>query len=634
MKQFRMNRQNGVATVLILLLTGLSLTGIVYGTMFYIRGTQEGVKTTHSATQAQIRAWTGVEVTRKFLEQFGEDRALSLTSGYALSVTGLSGVKMVVDQVNTTAKTITMNITGCSNADNPVCAGGNGTQTGSTSTIQAVFSVNGTSSTTTPNQLDDVLNFKGDVIANGGIDFRGGNNNVTVRVDGNFTSSSGLQGINSLYSTGNINISGGGLGANSVMASNKDINLTASGTYGSVNAMGNVLLTGSVSAVSIKTNGIFVSKTTATIPSVQAIGNVEIIDGWPEYGQIKTKGNLLQTAGVINELFAEGNIDQTGDNRKINNGTIGGRIIQSTYANVNIVPGYSVDIAPLTKISLTDFRVDTNLLKSSANYAFEIDAQGNKIVTVSNVNGISNGVYYLVSGIQFNGTPINDYLCTSAQPTIVSECIKKIGDGQSEWNPFITYSSSNKEWELNGKTLAPGVAWFDGNLKINNGTYYNTFLATLDISTAGAANISSLTKGGYANVCIDKNNKLSRSIYPTNYCNLTNSNLTEDALGNTAMMAGSYTNDVFKGGNINLGSSNEIYGNVIAGNLLKTGGDTTIYGRVSTSNQSQGTESNTLIGKTTIDISNESTTGNQVNTGGNTGTSSTPSSTILWTRYI
>jgi hypothetical protein len=637
MKKIRMNRQNGVATVLILILTGLSLTGIVYGTMFYIRGTQESVKTTHSATQAQIRAWTGVEVTRKFLEQFGEDRALSLTSGYALSVTGLSGVKMVVDQVNTTAKTITMNITGCSNADNPVCAGGNGTQTGSTSTIQAVFSVNGTSSTTTPSQLNDVLNFKGDVIANGGIAFRGGSNNVTVRVDGNFTSSSGLDGINTLYSTRNITLSGGGLGSNSLMAANGNITLTASGSYGSVNAMGNVSINGSVSAVSIKSNGTTTLGSSSRIPLVQSIGDVTI-NGWTTYDAIQTKGNVFHNAGTVTSLQAEGNITQNGWISVVN-GTIGGRYITPSGNTNNIVSvnGYQVNIQPLTEITLTDYHVDTNLLKNSANYAFEIDSNGNRIVTVKDVSGISNGTYFHVVDRTIAGTKYNDYLCTVAAPTLANQCLKKIGRGfDAVQNALISYNSTNKQWRLNGQMLAPGVAWFDGNLEVASGTYYNTFLATYNISTAGASRPYSINSAGYANVCTQVN---FTSTYPTNYCNLSTNSLIDDAMGNSAMIAGSYepgqsTPEYFRGGNINLGASSVVYGNVIAGNILTTGGSTTIYGRVSTSNQSQGTNSNTLGGSTTIDISNESTTGNQVNTGGNTGTSSTPSSTILWTRYI
>jgi len=483
MKQFRMNRQNGVATVLILLLTGLSLTGIVYGTMFYIRGTQEGVKTTHTATQAQIRAWTGVEIARKFFEQFGEARSLNLTRGFVLSVNGISGVRMVVDHVDSATKTIRMNITGCSSTDNLVCNGGTGNITGATSTIQVVYSVSGNAAPSVPNQLNDVLNFKGDVVANGGITFRGGTDNVTIRVDGSFTTNSGgLDGINTLYATGDINLSGGGLLSNSMLASNRNINLTASGDYGTVNAMGNVFVNGGVSAVSIKSNGTTTLSSSGAIASVQSIGNVTI-NGWPQrgqtYGQIKTKGSIFQNAGPITDIRAEGNITQTNSN--VVDAIIGGNIIKKNNSNNNNIEvrnGYTVDISPLTEISLTDYRVDTNLLKSAANYVFEIDANGNKIVTIRDINGINNGTYYLVSDKSVGNTTYNDHLCIAANPTNTNQCIIKIGKGFSDNKTLISYDSNTKKWTLNGKMLAPGVAWFDGNLEIGSGIYYNTFLAT------------------------------------------------------------------------------------------------------------------------------------------------------------
>jgi len=110
-------------------------------------------------------------------------------------------------------------------------------------------------------------------------------------------------------------------------------------------------------------------------------------------------------------------------------------------------------------------------------------------------------------------------------------------------------------------------------------------------------------------------------------------------MGNTALMAGSYETGYtdaahFRGGNINLEASNVIFGNVIAGNLLTTGGSTTIYGRVATSRQS-GEGINTLKGSTTIDLSRESGTGNQINTGNqNNNNNATPRTKIMWTRYI
>lgn len=64
--------QRGIATVLIVLLTGTALSAAALGTMYRIRGAQEQSVALHAQTQAQIRAWTGAEMLRRHLDGLRE----------------------------------------------------------------------------------------------------------------------------------------------------------------------------------------------------------------------------------------------------------------------------------------------------------------------------------------------------------------------------------------------------------------------------------------------------------------------------------------------------------------------------------------------------------------------------------
>ena len=67
----------GIATVLILLLVGLSLSAAVFGTAHYIRSQQQQDVAAHAQTQAQMKAWTGAELVRQYLQQLQDSGQLA-----------------------------------------------------------------------------------------------------------------------------------------------------------------------------------------------------------------------------------------------------------------------------------------------------------------------------------------------------------------------------------------------------------------------------------------------------------------------------------------------------------------------------------------------------------------------------
>ncbi|MBM3117414.1 hypothetical protein [Jeongeupia naejangsanensis] len=207
--------QRGIATILILLLTGLSLTAAVLGTVYYVRGTQEQGVSAHAMTQAQVKAWTGVEVVKTYLTNLDaagvKTLAAATTSApLSLTLTGLDGVAAkVVGSDSTTAPTqLTVEVTGTT-AD--------GTRAKSTSTVKVVYSVTAGSAggSQTCGQLPkDALVFNGDV------SYTGGNMDIvtseslldSVAVSGFLSISHGTKANASVCAKGDISISGGGIG--------------------------------------------------------------------------------------------------------------------------------------------------------------------------------------------------------------------------------------------------------------------------------------------------------------------------------------------------------------------------------------------------------------------------------------
>ncbi|BCL89988.1 hypothetical protein [Ralstonia pseudosolanacearum] len=128
-------------------------------------------------------------------------------------------------------------------------------------------------------------------------------------------------------------------------------------------------------------------------------------------------------------------------------------------------------------------------------------------VTVSNVNSIPNGTYYLTGS---GGN--QDWLCTTKSYN-ANQCVAKICKGFSDYNTCFSYF--NGTWSTNGATMAPGVVWFHGDLSLGVGTYENTVIATGNLSTSGSTVVHAPNYGGLSGQC---NNTAFPALYPTNFC--------------------------------------------------------------------------------------------------------------------
>lgn len=492
---------------------------------------------------------------------------------------------------------------------NALCATGN-------IAVTSAISVNRVCSRGTVT-LGGAANIAQDISAMGNVVLSGGATSATtVNTNGNVTISGGSATASVVNAKGNVEVSGGSARVTSVLNSEGNVNWTSSRGANTINANGTVIYTAPNSSTTINSGSNVTLSGNGAVQTLNALGNV-------------TLSGTNASTGVFGNLRGQGNI-VFGNKPTIGNGQVKGTLSRTPAAGQNVVSNASLVVA-YTPVSLAAVNpniqsaasVDVYVLKDAANYVFEIDSSGKRKVTVRNVSGITDGSYFLGDYDQRWDVPSlargnKDYLCTAVNSsgvcTLPATPYRTLCQGYSNSNGCFAYSSSTRTWTISGQSMAPGSAWFSGSLVVSNGTYINTFLSTGSISTSGSLKVFSPNYAGYTPVCTDSRGaspygitvdyRLS-GLYPTDLC--VSGAYAPSALGNTALIAGGYGSPgVYSGGDISVGSSNTIYGNVVAGGLLGTTGNTTIVGAVQVANlaNAAGTGTTNWGGRTTIDLTN------------------------------
>lgn len=709
--------QRGFAAVLMMLLTGVAVTGAVLGTASSLRGTQEQQLAVHAQTRAQLRAWTGVEALRTW---FGELSAQELenlaqsTKPAAISLVGLDGVQASLtgpvagtepDENGRHRFTVLVSGSGAGShstvevvieaggADDPPVTGGNHstgginavtirrdlrltghinitgnlasnitvegdvTMSGTVTGVERICTVkdeNGNGGDLTINSAINVAN----VCADGTLTLTGGASADTVEATGDVLLSGGAaSSIGSILSNQNVRLTGGSASAQIIRA-HGDVQVSGgNATAGSIETLGNVSWTSTNSApTTIRSSGNVTYSGNNASTSIEAGGNVSLTGGG-NAGTVKTKGNTTITSywgqGIQTRLDGEGNLTCNNGN-VVAAGRIGGTKSCNDAANVQQSAGYQVNLAPIDvpeyiPESVPPILIDVYPLRATANYVFEVDSANRRMVTVHDVHDIPDGTYYLVSYGWMNNRGNEDFLCRTLKPN--GKCDdpatpwKTICEGYSTSNSCFGYN--NGTWTLAGKSMAPGLAWFDGNLNLSNGVYFNTFLATGNITTGGSMKTYSVNYAGKNVVCNNDRSEFGltgpadfNGLYPLTSCQ--NGQFQPAQIGNTALVAGGYLNGTFRGGDISLGASNNIFGSVLAGNTLKTSGSTSVTGQIVVAAQSPTATETVWSGSTTVHMSTEredfDPTDNpfEEDEEADTGTGEAPEGSlvrVLWTRY-
>ena len=97
------NKQQGVATILIVLLVGIALTATTLGVVHTVQSTQNKQVSAHAVTNAQGAAWMLTEATRNYLSQLNSTELTSLSGNIALG----AGIPSDLSGSTITVKTVT-----------------------------------------------------------------------------------------------------------------------------------------------------------------------------------------------------------------------------------------------------------------------------------------------------------------------------------------------------------------------------------------------------------------------------------------------------------------------------------------------------------------------------------------------
>ncbi|MEN1957655.1 hypothetical protein [Luteimonas changyuni] len=452
--------------------------------------------------------------------------------------------------------------------------------------------------------------------ANGPVLFTGGAGDLVESKTGVTVTGGGVN-ITSVRSEGPVNWTGGGGGANRVHANGR-VDYSGGNRSTVLRSRAAVALpAGEVSEVAA--NGRVTHGAYGKVGSITAIGDVDM--GKAGAGRVRTQGTTRVSGyGGIDALEGQRDLVVSGwvSIAGVIGGAVSGNGRDSVAKTVRVQPGYTVPIAPVEPVVVDEVpevvmpssQVDAWPLRELANYVFEVVGDQRR-VTVANVAGIPDGQYVLgIKAVSKQRYP--DWLCRNEDldrtSGVCSVPVATICQGYSPQNGCI--GGSGGRWEINGKSMARGVAWFDGDLTVGNGVYVNTFIATGNIATSGSHRNMSPNYAGFAVSCANATPPGGSAapdfaqLVPVNLCNLAGGTMTGAPVANIAYLAGGTApgSGGFSGGDITLGASTRADGSVLAGNVLTTGGSTTISGAIVSAAQGGGSDVS-MGGSTTLDLS-------------------------------
>ena len=662
-------RQRGAVTVLTALLVGLAVMASTFAVVQYVSTSQDQSLTTHSQTQAQMNAWLGAEVVRQYLANLSapqrdslltavqsgpaEGTELTLSSGadkIAAKLMNTSTASIFVAQITgTTAvgskaqSTVTLDVrysvVYSGSLPNPTTALTAGMNTNLSGSVQVI---GGTSAQKT-------LSIDGDLVSSGysitGVETLNGTGTVSLDSAGAYGTVNSncdvvfVQGASALIVNARRHICGSGSARVSTQATaNGSINLATTGN-GGLSAIGGATFTDTCSATGTAADA--ATNTAATCPGPIYAG-VDLYTSSNSGGAttVTTKANVYIGSGSIGTLWAGKDLIVTGNSSPTISGKVGGTIT-GTLNKDNLTTGQDgPSITPVSKVVVpTSTPFNANDYRTSANYAFYVS--GTKLlVDVKNVNGVTDGTY-LLGDPSTNGNAGYDYICATTNTACNGQnrdmnvcatgngCIKQSGTG----------------WRVD-KELQPGVVWFDDDLTVNNGPYYNTFVTTGNVTTTGTHSVYALNYAGYSGnagyapsgICTTAGGTAITN-YPKNFCvNGAFESSAASGLGRYAYAAGSFTGTYaaakYVGGNVTFAGGSNVYGYVLAGNGITTDGNVTVYGYLVTQGLKgkQSSNASSFGGKTVIDLTKMPSTLYDPDPGNQGGSGTTV--TILSTRYL
>lgn len=467
---------------------------------------------------------------------------------------------------------------------------------------------------------------------------RSGASHGVITAGGNVTNNNGGTITSSINAVGDVVLANTGMSTGTVYSQGK-LTVSASSNIKQAYVVGDVTANGGT--LSNLHGGRNVVLNSVTTTRIDAVGNIICDQSYIEYPQ-------LNAGGTITKCQPSWDSKSPRPNHKPN------QLITAPVVNIDLMD-------ELPEVKLDRPVINAWALRGQANYAIEV-IDGHLMVTVRDVNGVPNDTYYLKPKKATAGNnSAREFLCSGLDNNgDCSEPVAPFCSGQSTQNKCFEFVPGDGESRdmitVLGLRLPPGVVWVKGDLHIQNGVYYNTFIVTGDLTTGGSLKVYALNfAAAYKESRLDAVRKdavcknqfatpdaLFAGQYPSNFCS--NGNFTSKAIGNIGFLAGGYNPDEntsgntnYSGGKITLGSSNYIYGTVLAGNILKTGGQTYIAGYVSAAGLEQDPDAVNELGQSTeVDLTDtpEGYKPNEIPDMDESSSGTASAATVLWSRYL
>ncbi|MEH6389020.1 MAG: hypothetical protein V7772_14230 [Pseudomonas profundi] len=595
---FAARKQHGIATILTVVLLGLSLASATLVGVSHLRSSQELSTSLHAQTMAQKRAWLAADAFGDFLTQVIQDQAdwqtfdeAARTQPASLQMGGLDGVALRLasyDDTLPSARTLSLHIT---------ATAAQGSRAAASTTLEAVYQITppGVTEGEGPQpdrrviQFRDGLNISGDLRV---LTLPGESYQITVDGDVNLGGLS-AGGIDVIRSTRSIRFVGGSSTDFREMHANCDVQLS-NGAFSveTVKATRNACLANTINSQSIVANG-SVEVTGGVHGDIRALANkpagvaqcaagaAQLCAITPTFGvrtrpsprlaNIYSRNHVEFNSSVsVGRVQAEGDLIIEGCSPDWTTATYGGSFANNPACSrsaTRITQPMLLDPVPAVEVGPEVF--DANALRDNANYIYSTTDAGVR-VKIQNVDGIrdsadelnpldvrQNGYYFRAANIIDPTNPgwtsrtVASYACiTNNAPSRRDEtdghCLAQLGRSHNLTTP-LPQLSSNNVWLFNGDSHAPGIVLVEGDMEIGSGTYTNTFIATgnLHVTTAGGA-VFALNYAGRDGVTVEGHTAMgvcNNSVYPfrpTEFCKDGGyDHRAYGAIGNYALLAGS-----------------------------------------------------------------------------------------------
>ena len=534
------HQQQGIATVLIVVLLGLSLTITILVGLSNLRSSQELGVSMHTQTVTQQRAWSAAEALRGYLQEVTADYTdwLEFLDNFdldnnvypAITMTGFEGLQaqfIGVDDTDPDQLKISALV---------VAETAPGTRIASRSALEITFEV----VPPVPEEVNppsvpsrNVITFYDGLDVSGGIDIVAeAGKTYDVFVDGNVTlGSASLTGMDSVLSTKSIDYTGGSGTNFNLLHASCDIRIrSTSDLVQHAKATANICFDGGPASSLIEANGfITISRTGNSHAALWSHANVDgvascaaganrLCDSFSNSDGIETIGGntipLAYTRGSIRSPHVNGNtaLDWRAEKEIIITNRCQDLNAQALN-NMHAVDGIggckagdsSVVVNPpvVQPVVLERETFDANMFRDSANYVYYRHNNATRVL-VRNVEGIpdhdhpnnsqevrDNGYYHRAArdtSVTWNRM-VSNHACrtaTSSAATDDDNCWL-LATANNITTNLPNFTGGN--WVFTGLHHAPGVVFLDGgNVTIGQGAYTNTFLATGNITQTTSNN--------------------------------------------------------------------------------------------------------------------------------------------------